>query len=151
NESEIAKIEIGQLVTEVLKLEEMEGRNAGVRFECTISPNLPPVFVDGIQIQQVVLNLTRNAIEAIEDAGILDGVITIDVSRSAKNEIAVTVADNGPGIPTNDAKQIFEPFYSTKGENGLGVGLSISRAIVERHGGLLSMIPNPGGGCIFRF
>jgi signal transduction histidine kinase len=151
HESEVAKLEMGQLVTETLKLVEMESRSASIRFECAISPDLPPVFVDGIQIQQVVLNLIRNAVEAIDEAGIPSGVIKIDVSGSAKNGIAVTVTDNGPGIPTDDARQIFEPFYSTKGASGLGVGLSISRAIVERHGGLLSMIPNPGGGSIFRF
>ena len=70
HESEVARTEIGQLVTEVLKLVEMESRSASVRFECVIAPDLPPVFVDGVQIQQVVLNLTRNAIEAMEEAGI---------------------------------------------------------------------------------
>ena len=74
HELEVARTEIGQLVTEVLKLVEMESRSASVRFECVIAPDLPPVFVDGVQIQQVVLNLTRNAIEAMEEAGIANGV-----------------------------------------------------------------------------
>ena len=144
HESEVTRIEIGQLVTEALKLVEMESRSASVRFECVISPDLPPVFADGIQIQQVVLNLTRNAIEAIEEAGIPGGVIRIEVSGTAKNEIAVSVTDNGPGIPAEDAKRIFEPFYSTKGAGGLGVGLSISRAIIEGHGGLAVADPKSG-------
>ena len=151
HESEVTRIEIGQLVTEALKLVEIESRSASVHFECVVSPDLPPVFADGIQIQQVVLNLTRNAIEAIEEAGIPGGAVRIDVSNTENNEVAVSVTDNGPGIPAKDAKHIFEPFYSTKGAGGLGVGLSISRAIIEGHGGLLSLTPNRGGGCIFRF
>ena len=81
HESEVTRTEIGQLVTEALKLVEMESRSASVRFECVISPDLPPVFADGIQIQQVVLNLTRNAIEAIEEAGIPTAVVRIEVFR----------------------------------------------------------------------
>ena len=151
HESEVTRIEIGQLVTEALKLVEIESRSASVHFECVVSPDLPPVFADGIQIQQVVLNLTRNAIEAIEEAGIPGGAVRIDVSITENNEVAVSVTDNGPGIPAEDAKRMFEPFYSTKGAGGLGVGLSISRAIIEGHGGQLTLSPNPGGGCIFRF
>ena len=79
-----------------------------------------------------------------------DGVVRIEASGT-NNEITISVADNGPGIATDDAVRIFEPFYSTKGAGGLGVGLSICRAIIEGHGGLLSLVPNPGGGCIFRF
>ena len=77
------------------------------------------MFADAIQIQQVVLNLTRNAIEAIEEAGIPGSAVKIEVSGTENNEIAVSVTDNGPGIAPEDAKHIFEPFYSTK---GAGVG-----------------------------
>jgi signal transduction histidine kinase len=105
---------------------------------------------DGIQIQQVVLNLVRNAIEAVEEAGIAGSVIKVGVAQTADNEIAVSVIDHGPGIAPEDAEHIFDPFFSTKGA-GLGVGLSISRAIVEAHGGRLSLAPNDGGGCIFQF
>jgi signal transduction histidine kinase len=103
-----------------------------------------------IQIQQVVLNLMRNAIEAMEEAGITSGVINVGVVGTAENEIAVSVADRGPGIAPADAEHTFDPFYSTKG-GGLGVGLSISRAIIEAHGGRLSLTPNEGGGCVFQF
>jgi signal transduction histidine kinase len=150
HDSEATQIEVGELVAVALKLVEMESRNVNIRVESAISPDLPPVFVDGIQIQQVVLNLTRNAIEAIEDAGIANSVIKVGVVATAKNEIAVSVADCGPGIVPEDAEHIFDPFYSTKG-GGLGVGLSISRAIVEAHGGRLSLAPNEGGGCVFQF
>jgi signal transduction histidine kinase len=96
-----------------------------------------------------VLNLTRNAIEAIEEAGIASSVVKVRVAGT-EDEIAVSVADCGPGIAPDDAEHIFEPFYSTKG-GGLGVGLSISRDIVEAHGGRLSLAPNEGGGCVFKF
>jgi signal transduction histidine kinase len=150
HESETARVEAGELVADALSLVEMEGRSKDVRIESAIAHNLPPVLVDRIQIQQVVLNLTRNAIEAAEEAGISGSVIKVGVAETAKNEIAVSVTDNGPGIAPADAEHIFDPFYSTKGE-GLGVGLSISRAIIEAHGGRLSLAPNPGGGCVFRF
>jgi signal transduction histidine kinase len=150
HESEATKVEVGRLVANTLKLVELESRNGNIRLETSISPNLPPVFVDGIQIQQVVLNLTRNAIEAIEEAGIAGSVIKVGVVGTAEDEIVVSVADCGPGIAPDDAEHIFDPFYSTKG-GGLGVGLSISRAIVEAHGGRLSLAPNEGGGCVFQF
>jgi C4-dicarboxylate-specific signal transduction histidine kinase len=150
HESEATKVEVGRLVANTLKLVELESRNGNIRVETSISPNLPPVFVDGIQIQQVVLNLTRNAIEAIEEAGIAGSVIKVGVVGTAEDGIVVSVADCGPGIAPDDAEHIFDPFYSTKG-GGLGVGLSISRAIVEAHGGRLSLAPNEGGGCVFQF
>jgi signal transduction histidine kinase len=150
HEPEAAETELGELIADTLKLMEMEGRNANIRIEAAISPELPPVLVDGIQIQQVVLNLARNAIEAIEEAGISSGVIKVAVIGTEKNEVAVSVSDCGPGIAPEDAKHIFDPFHSTK-RGGLGVGLSISRAIVEAHGGRMSLAPNQGGGCVFQF
>jgi signal transduction histidine kinase len=150
HESEATEVEVGRLVANVVKLVELESRNGYIQVETSIAPNLPPVFVDGIQIEQVVLNLTRNAIEAIEEAGIASSVIKVGVVGTADDEIVVSVADCGPGIALDDAEHIFDPFYSTKG-GGLGVGLSISRAIVEAHGGQLSLAPNDGGGCVFRF
>jgi C4-dicarboxylate-specific signal transduction histidine kinase len=148
-QSEATRVEVGRLVANALKLAGLESRNGTVRVETSISPNLPPVFVDEIQIQQVVLNLTRNAIEAIEEAGIASSVVKVRVAGT-EDEIAVSVADCGPGIAPDDAEHIFDPFYSTKG-GGLGVGLSISRDIVEAHGGRLSLAPNEGGGCVFKF
>jgi signal transduction histidine kinase len=133
-----------------LKLVEMEGRNMNIRIEASVQAELPPVLVDGIQIQQVLMNLTHNAMEAMEEARIIGGVVRVAVIGASKDEIAVSVSDSGPGIPQGDAKRIFDPFYTTKGA-GLGVGLSISRAIIEAHGGRLSLFPNQGGGSVFQF
>ena len=149
HDSERAKTEVGPLgqrCPETRRDGKPQRRHpAGIRDRA----GLPPVFVDGIQIQQVVLNLTRNAIEAMDGTG-HTGTVKVGVAGNGHGEIAVSVADSGPGIAPDDAQRIFDPFYSTK-EAGLGVGLSISRAIIEAHGGRLSLTPNAGGGSIFRF
>jgi signal transduction histidine kinase len=149
HDSERTKTEVGPLVSDALKLVEMESPSGAIRLESAIAPGLPPVFVDGIQIQQVVLNLIRNAIEAMDGTG-HTGTVKVGVAGNGHGEIAVNVADSGPGIAPDDAQRIFDPFYSTK-EAGLGVGLSISRAIIEAHGGRLLLTPNGGGGSVFRF
>jgi signal transduction histidine kinase len=150
HQSAPARVEVGQLISNTLKLVEMETREGDIRLETSIAPDLPPVFADGIQIQQVVLNLTRNAIEAMEGLDHADGPITVGARGNGNGEVAVSVADCGSGIAPADAARIFDPFYSTK-EAGLGVGLSISRAIIEAHGGRLSLVPNAGGGSVFEF
>jgi len=149
HESAAARTELGKLIADTLMLVEMENSDANIRVVSAIPSGLPWVFVDGIQIQQVVLNLMRNAIDAIRQAGIDGGVIHVGITQSG-DTIAVSVADQGPGIAPADVEHIFDPFYSTKGA-GLGVGLSICRAIVEAHGGILTFTPNEGSGCIFRF
>ncbi len=151
HEPEVLETRIGELVTAALKLVEIENRNnASIRIEALIAPNLPPVSVDGIQIQQVVLNLIRNGIEAIEEAGSADGVINVSVSETSKDKITVSVCDSGPGIKPEIARKIFDPFFTTK-RTGLGVGLSICRAIIEAHNGQLALISTSSSGCIFQF
>jgi signal transduction histidine kinase len=147
---EMAKVDVGRLVTDSMKLAELESRIAEIGVEVAVAPDLPIVLANEVQIQQVVLNLTRNAIEAMEDAGRDSGVVNVGVAAIADREIMVSVADSGRGIASDEMEHIFEAFYSTKG-SGLGVGLSLSRAIVEAHGGRLSVAPNAGGGSVFRF
>jgi signal transduction histidine kinase len=149
---EMTRVDVGRLVTDSMKLAELESRITEIGVEVAVAQDLPIILADEVQIQQVVLNLTRNAIEAMEDAGRADGVVNIGVAATADREIMVSVADCGPGIAPDEMEHIFEPFYSTKGSgSGLGVGLSLSRAIVEAHGGRLSVAPNAGGGSVFRF
>ena len=137
HESEVTQDRSRQLVTEALKLVEMESRSASVRLRMRrFAPDLPPVFADEIQIQQVVLNLTRNAIEAIEEAGIPGSAVRVGSAGTANNEIAVSVTDNGPGIPAEGRQAYIRSILFDQGSRGLGVGLSISRAIIEGHGGL---------------
>jgi signal transduction histidine kinase len=106
------------------------------------------VIANRVQVQQVLVNLVRNAIEAIGTTR--PGSITITARLTDAKNVEVVVADNGPGLPQQVLSRLFEPFVSTKFD-GMGLGLSICRSIVEAHGGLLSATPNPGGGTTFRF
>ncbi len=114
-----------------------------------LSPAIDAVVVDRVQIQQVVLNLLRNAMEAMADSPRRELYLA---SCAADDDMAmVSVADTGSGISPEIADQLFQPFVSTKGGQGMGVGLSICRGIIEAHGGRIWMEPNPSGGTIFRF
>jgi len=106
------------------------------------------VWVNRVQIQQVLVNLIRNAFEAMADQDQREVTLATRALDSGMIEIAVT--DIGPGIPSDIADRLFEPFVSSK-HDGMGLGLSISRSIVEAHGGRLKTEPKPGGGTVFRF
>ena len=117
-----------------------------VRFDFDHGADL--VLVDKVQIQQVLLNLMRNAVEAMEEVSRRELVLATDVKGA--DTITVSVADTGPGLAEEVRSQLFQPFVTTK-LHGMGVGLSISRTIIEAHGGRIWADPNPGGGTIFRF
>lgn len=136
--------DINELVRRVLKLMEREfnKRNVSVHTRLSSKLNLCPVVAD--QIQQVLLNLTLNGLEAMPDGG----EITIE-TRQRKRGIEILVEDNGPGIPTEQAGRIFEPFISTK-EKGTGLGLTVSYGIITAHGGALELITGRGKGACFR-
>jgi two-component system, LuxR family, sensor kinase FixL len=98
-------------------------------------------------VQQVILNLMRNAIEAMQETTRRE--LTIATAEQLGEMVEISIADTGPGIAPDIAAQLFQPFVTSKPQ-GMGVGLSISRTIVEAHGGRLWAEPNPGGGTIFR-
>jgi len=106
--------------------------------------------VDSMGIEQVLLNLLQNAFEAISDMHDGKRQVTIRVSRDTNDAIEVTVSDTGKGLPMENIDRVFQPFFTTKSK-GLGIGLSISRSIVEAHGGHLVAELNPAGGTLFRF
>jgi two-component system, LuxR family, sensor kinase FixL len=119
-----------------------------VRASLELGHALPPVFVDHVQIQQVVLNLVRNAVEAMEQVERRE--LTIGTRAIAEQAMAeIIVADTGPGIAPELAERLFQPFVTTK-ETGMGLGLSICREIVEAHHGRLTTAPAPSGGAEFR-
>ena len=123
-------------------------KERGVRLKFDIDRRLDLVLADKVQVQQVVLNLMRNAIEAMEASPRRDLVVA---ARPAPENMAeIAIADTGPGIAPEMADQLFQPFVTTKSE-GMGVGLSISRTIIEAHGGRIWVEPNPDGGTVFRF
>jgi len=125
------------------------GRN-GVRLAIHLAPGLPPVRADGVMIEQAILNLVRNAVDAV--AELPSGQQTIDVftAHGGKGKLEVMVADRGPGVSADLAGRLFEPFFSSK-PDGMGLGLNICRSIVEFHGGRLWTTPREGGGAEFRF
>ena len=147
-ESERQAESLSALVEEASALALIGAKETGVRVVLRAAPEVTYVLVDKVQIQQVLLNLVRNAIEAME--GMSRRELTVSISEVRDEMVEVSVADTGPGIADEIAAQLFEPFITTK-EHGMGVGLSISRTIIEAHGGRLWIDPNPGGGTIFQF
>jgi two-component system, LuxR family, sensor kinase FixL len=139
---------LNKLLEEASALALVGTRDRGVRVTYVFDPTLDLVLVDKVQIQQVVLNLVRNAIESMEQSDRRD--LTIATERDREGMASVKISDTGTGISPDIAAQLFQPFITTK-PHGLGVGLSISRTIVESHGGLITVEPNPQGGTTFRF
>ena len=121
-------------------------QGVAVRFE--YDPQVPLVLMDNVQIQQVLVNLIRNAVEAVQDTPRRKLVVTTILLNAEMVE--VSVADTGPGLSKEVARRLFEPFVTTK-HHGMGIGLSICRLIVEQHEGCLTVETNPGGGTVFRF
>jgi len=146
-DSEKAEEKIATIIDETMALAAAASRLSRIKIQRDITPASAAVLADKIQIQQVLLNLIRNASEAMAEQ--TDAQLSVRaVARDAHIEISVT--DNGPGLAPEVAARLFEPFVSTK-ENGMGVGLSICRAIVESHGGRLWAASGPGGGVTFTF
>jgi two-component system sensor kinase FixL len=146
-ETERRSENLNALVEEALALALVGARQSGVRVSLDLD-GAPPVFVNKVQIQQVILNLVRNAIEAMAETDRRELTITIRV-RTAEHVAEVSVADTGPGIAPEIAARLFEPFVTTK-PGGMGLGLSICREIVEAHHGYLTAAANPEGGTVFR-
>ena len=137
-----------QLLEEAGALAMIGARDKNVRLRYEIDPQVNLVLADKVQIQQVALNLIRNAVEAMEDAP--DKDLFVGARPAADDMVEIYVSDTGHGISPQAAQQLFQPFMTTKA-HGMGIGLSISRTIVEAHGGRIWVEPNPVGGAIFRF
>ncbi len=148
-DSEMQEENLTKLVEEASALALVGAKQHGVRVRFDLDLNADRVYADKIQVQQVFLNLMRNAIEAMTDAGSPRRELIIKSKRVSDNMVKVDVIDTGPGIAPEVAAQLFQPFVTTKSQ-GMGVGLSISRTIIEAHGGELTVGPNAGGGSVFR-
>ena len=147
-ETEKAPEDIRKLVEEAGALALVGSREGGVRTVFEYLPGAEMVMVDRVQVQQVLINLMRNAIEAMRHVEHRE--LTIRTMPADAGEVAVIVEDTGGGIPEEIAGQLFKPFVTTKA-SGMGIGLSISKRIVEAHGGEMTVSKNSAGGATFRF
>jgi signal transduction histidine kinase len=144
-------VDLDPVLKEVLALMEPEADAHGCRIDYRVIGPGPIVQADTLQVQLVMVNLLRNAMEAsASDAHEGGASISVTVGEAADRMVEVSVTDSGPGVPADEVEDIFESLYSTK-EAGMGVGLATCRTIVEAHGGRIWCTPNPAGGAIFHF
>ncbi|MCW8088485.1 ATP-binding protein [Roseococcus sp. MDT2-1-1] len=143
-----AAVGLNHVVREAVALALAGSVKQGVSLNLSLAPGLPPVQADAVQIQQAVVNLTRNAVAAM--AGAATRVLSVSTELAPPDAVVVRIADTGLGISDEVAATLFTPFATTRRE-GMGIGLSISRTIVEEHGGLLSWSSEPGEGSTFWF
>ena len=141
---------IKPLIDSAISLTRTEATQQQVEIAVKVHPGLPMILADTVQIEQVLLNLLRNAMEAMEAANTEQRLIIIEAQRNSRQAIEISVADSGPGVTAEMTKTIFEPFTTTK-SFGLGMGLSISRPIIESHGGSLRMAQDVRSGAMFIF
>jgi PAS domain S-box-containing protein len=135
-EGHLQAIGVDELFADVLRLTRAEAAQYEVEVSASGAGDLPKVLADAIQIEQVLLNLVRNAIEAIDAAGSDERRVQLWATRASGEMIEIQVRDTGPGLSAAAAEKVFEPFYTTKNE-GIGIGLALSRSIVDAHGGRL--------------
>ncbi len=147
-ESERRVEDVKKLIEEASALALVGAKDKGVRVTFEFDPRGDFVLADKVQVQQVLLNLMRNAIEAMEDTDKRE--LVVSTMLRTNNLIEISVADTGAGIAPEISAQLFQPFVTTK-RHGMGVGLSISRTIIEAHGGSIATRPYPGGGTVFSF
>lgn len=143
-------LDCNQLIRDTMTLGDADARDHGIAIHLDLAPGLPPVFVDAVQIQQVLLNLIRNSIDAMDAAEHKAAGIRIESAQPSPTEVEISVIDHGSGVSLEAESELFNPFFTTK-ESGMGMGLSISRSLVVAHGGKLRYAQNPDGGSTFSF
>jgi signal transduction histidine kinase len=143
-------LDMNQVIREVITLADGEARRTRARLQIELAGDLPRVLGDPVELQQVVLNLLLNGLEAMSAIVGRPRELVVRTEREGIDHVHVTVQDVGSGIDPKVADRIFDAFYTTK-RSGMGMGLSISRSIVEQHGGRLWAVPNDGPGTTFHF
>ena len=149
-DAEKALLDVNEIIQEVIALTRAELAKSEIHLQTALAADLPPVLGDRVQLQQVILNLILNAKEAMCGVGWETRELLITSLPSESGEAMMAVRDTGTGLDPQDGDRIFEAFFTNKAE-GLGLGLSISRTIIEAHGGRLWAIPNEGQGSTFQF
>jgi signal transduction histidine kinase len=152
NKAGIEKVplDVNDVVREVIVLVQRELSNHRVSLRTELAPALPTVLGDRVQLQQVIINLVMNGIEAMQPVTDRPRELVIRSGQDDTRHVRVSVTDCGIGISTENANRLFNAFFTTK-SSGLGMGLSICRSIVEAHGGRMSTCPNEGPGATFQF
>jgi len=141
---------LGDAIAEIVALTEAEAQQRQISVQTRIESNLPRITADRVQVQQVLMNLMINALDALEEVIDRPRRLTISARTDSPDSVRIAVQDTGIGVDRQQAERLFQPFFSTK-PNGLGMGLAISRSIIEAHGGRLWMTPNNGPGVTFQF
>jgi two-component system sensor kinase FixL len=143
------RLDVNTVIEELRALLGADARTFGVRLELDLGARLPAVHVNAIQLQQVILNLVRNAFEALVETPTEERKVVLATSQTAGSEVEIRVTDSGPGIPPTIADRLFHPFATSK-KNGTGLGLAMSRTIVQSHGGTIGAEPvAPRGTSVF--
>lgn len=144
-----APCDLNAVIDDALGLVDAQARRRGVRVQADLAADLPEICADRVMIEQVVVNLLRNAVDAMRDTPPEARLLDVSSANSDAG-VTVSVADRGAGISAEVAERLYTPFFSTK-EEGMGMGLNICRSIIELHQGRLWFEPNPAGGTLFRF
>jgi signal transduction histidine kinase len=142
-------VDVNEVIEEMILLLRSEATRYSVPIRAELAAGLPTVKADRVQLQQVFMNLMLNGIEAMKGIDVA-GQLTVRSERDANGELLISVSDAGVGLPPQQADLIFDAFFTTK-RNGTGMGLPISRSIIESHGGRLWAAPNCDRGTVFRF
>ncbi len=143
-------LDINEVVREALLLADPECRRRMVALQTDLAPGLPAVVGDRVSLQQLLLNLIVNGIDAMGDVSVRERRLVLRTARAEDSRVEVAVVDAGHGIAAEVFPRLFESFVTTR-EHGMGLGLSISRSIVEAHGGKIRAENNPQGGATVRF
>lgn len=147
---ETRALQVSALLEEVRALTRADAAARGVKLVIECQPDLPPIRGDRVHLQQVLINLIINAMDALGEAHRIEGRVIISARHASPGFVEIGVADNGNGIPSSKLATVFDPFFTTK-PHGMGMGLPISRTIIEAHGGRISVENATDGGAIFHF
>jgi signal transduction histidine kinase len=142
-------VDVNELIREMIVLLRNEAARHSILVNSDLAENLPPVMADRIQLQQVFMNLMVNGIDAMKDVS-TTRELTIRAQQVKDGQLLISVTDTGIGLPPQQAEQVFSAFFTTKA-NGTGMGLPISRSIIETHGGRLWATSDSGRGASFHF
>jgi two-component system sensor kinase FixL len=150
SEPDFTQLDVGDTIREVVGFLHGDIVARNVRVGLELLPDLPPVHGDRIQLQQILINLLLNAFDALNGNPVAKRLVTVATAQESPQLVRVTVRDCGAGIPPDQLDSVFEPFFTTK-QDGMGMGLSVTRSIVESHGGRIWAENNSAGGAAFHF